>query len=196
VGYAKNGRIQIYNESKENKRIPYTLTKALNIKNGDDIEDVMIRDMSVSPSADQENLICLTTTNLIYKIKLEKDQEDIEEPKFEMISSQAHEGEITAMDICIRKPLIVTCGSDRYIRIWNYQEKCQELSKNFQADEVFSVALHPSGFHLLVGLSDKLNYFNIGTARGEVFRKICGFNIRTCPEVRFSNGGQYFAAVV
>jgi hypothetical protein len=52
VGYKKNGRIQIYHESKDNKRIPYTLTKALDIKNGDDIEDVMIRDMSVSPSAD------------------------------------------------------------------------------------------------------------------------------------------------
>ena len=87
VGYA-NGRIQIYHENKdaekkENKRQPYVLTKPLDVTTGDDINLVKIRDMSVSPSSDQENLICLTSTNLIYKIKLEKDQDDIEEPKFD-----------------------------------------------------------------------------------------------------------------
>ena len=121
-GYA-NGRIQIYTETNDNDKTPYVFLKKLDLTTGDDIKDIMIRDMSISPSADQENLICLTNTNLIYKIKLEKDQDDIEEPKFELISSYAHEGKITAMDICIRKPLIVTCGTDRYLRIWNYVEK-------------------------------------------------------------------------
>ncbi len=54
---------------------------------------------------------------------MEKDDKDIEEPSFERVSSEAHEGAITSMDICIRKPLIVTCGTDKYIRIWNYVEK-------------------------------------------------------------------------
>jgi hypothetical protein len=48
--------------------------------------------MCISPSADQENLIALTSTNLIYKIKMEKDEKDIEEPSFERISSEAHFG--------------------------------------------------------------------------------------------------------
>ena len=155
----------------------------------------MIRDMSISPSADQEHLICLTSTNLIFMIKMEKGEKDLEEPKFELISSQAHEGSITCMDICIRKPLIVTCGEDQYIRIWNYKEKVQELAKQFPAEDISSVALHPSGLHILVGFSDKLKYFNIGTERGEIFKLLCDFQIRACPEVRFSHGGQYFAAV-
>ena len=50
-GYS-NGRIQIYHESKVNKRIPYSLTKPLDVTTGDDINAVMIRDLSVSPSAD------------------------------------------------------------------------------------------------------------------------------------------------
>jgi hypothetical protein len=54
------------------------------------------------------------------------------------------------MDLCVRKPLIVTAGIDKYIRIWNYEEKTLECYKSF-AEEVYSVSIHPSGFHLVVG---------------------------------------------
>lgn len=64
------------------------------------------------------------------------------------------------MDICIRKPLIVTCGSDKCIRVWNYEEKIIEAYKVF-SDEAYCVSIHPSGFHLVVGLSDKLRLMTI-----------------------------------
>ncbi len=35
------------------------------------------------------------------------------------------------MDIAIRKPLIVTCSSDKTIKIWNYEEKNIELNWTF-----------------------------------------------------------------
>jgi WD40 repeat protein len=89
----------------------------------------MIRDLSLSPGPEEEYLIALTDINLIYRIKMEKSPDDLEEPKFEQISTHSHESEITAMDICVRKPLIVTCGKDKYIRIWNYEENKQELCK-------------------------------------------------------------------
>ena len=172
----ENGKVQIYRAYEGDKQMPYIRRKMLEIPSiNDDVRNVMIRDMSISPSADQEHLICLTSTNLIFKIKIEKGEKDLEEPKYELISSQAHEGAITCMDICIRKPLIVTCGEDQYIRIWNYKERVQELAKQFPAEDISSVALHPSGFHLLVGFSDKLKYFNIGTERGDVFKQICDF---------------------
>jgi len=65
----------------------------LEIPSGDDLNNIIkVTDMCISPSADQENLIALTSTNLIYKIKMEKDEKDIEEPSFERISSEAHFG--------------------------------------------------------------------------------------------------------
>jgi hypothetical protein len=103
----------MYQIKGEDSNNPYERYKILEIPSiNDDVRNVMIRDMSISPSADQEHLICLTSTNLIFMIKMEKGEKDLEEPKFELISSQAHEGSITCMDICIRKPLIVTCGED------------------------------------------------------------------------------------
>ena len=64
------------------------------------------------------------------------------------------------MDICIRKPLIVTCGSDKFIRIWNYEERTIEAYKSFN-EEAHCVSFHPSGLHLVVGLSDRLRLMSV-----------------------------------
>jgi hypothetical protein len=65
-----------------------------------------------------------------------------------------------------------------------------ELMKSFPED-VYSVAMHPSGFHLLVGFSDKLRLLNVLM---KDLSKVAEFDIRACRECRFSNGGQFFAA--
>jgi WD40 repeat protein len=95
------------------------------------------------------------------------------------------------MDTCIRKPLIVTCSSDKSIRVWNYLDSTSEIVKYFN-EEAFSVALHPSGLYVLVGFSDKLRLMNLLIDDIRPFRE---FTVRGCRECRFSNGGQYFAAV-
>lgn len=64
------------------------------------------------------------------------------------------------MDISVRKPLIATCGFDKYIRIWNYEEKTLEAMKLFP-EEPHSISIHPNGFHLVVGFSDKIKMMNI-----------------------------------
>lgn len=35
------------------------------------------------------------------------------------------------MDVCLRKPLIATCGADKTVRIWNYISRKCELIKEF-----------------------------------------------------------------
>ena len=95
------------------------------------------------------------------------------------------------MDVCIRKPLVVTCGVDKSARVWNYVEKTCALCKWFN-EEAYSIAFHPSGFHLLIGQSDKLRLMNLLMADMKTYKDI---PIKQCRECRFSNGGQYFAAV-
>ncbi len=97
---------------------------------------------------------------------------------------------ITGLDACARKPLIVTCGIDRSVRVWNYMTHRSEVVKFFPED-CYSVAFHPSGLHILVGFSDKLRFMNLLM---DDIRVVAEFPIKGCRECRFSAGGQMFAA--
>lgn len=44
--------------------------------------------------------------------------------------------------------------------MWNFVEKRLELCKTF-AEDVLTVALHPSGLHVTIAFSDKLRIMNI-----------------------------------
>ncbi|GLE00303.1 hypothetical protein PINS_up009031 [Pythium insidiosum] len=67
---------------------------------------------------------------------------------------------VTGMDVCVRKPILVTCGLDRTVRVWNYLDRSCEVAKQF-SEEAHSVSCHPSGLYLLVGFADKLRLMNI-----------------------------------
>ncbi|KAI9207650.1 WD40-repeat-containing domain protein [Polychytrium aggregatum] len=149
-------------------------------------ESVRIITMAVSPN--EELLVCSLDNRQLFSASLNS---KVEEPKFEQYMQSFHHGQITGLDTCIRKPLIVTCATDRSIRVWNYQENTCELVKYFQ-EETYSVAIHPSGLYILVGFSDKLKLMNLLIDDIRPFRE---FSIRGCKECRFSTGGQYFAAV-
>ncbi|CEG40053.1 WD40/YVTN repeat-like-containing domain [Plasmopara halstedii] len=98
---------------------------------------------------------------------------------------------VTGMDVCVRKPLLVTCGLDRTVRVWNYIDRTCDVAKLFN-EEAFSVACHPSGLHLLVGFADKLRLLNILMDDIRSFKE---FSVKACRECHFSSGGHLFAAV-
>lgn len=102
-----------------------------------------------------------------------------------------HAREITGLDICIRKQLVATCSTDKTVRIWNYHTRTLEINEQFP-EEAYSVAFHPSGFHLIVGFADKLRLMNVFLNRLKPFKEI---PIKICREVQFSHGGHLFAAV-
>jgi WD40 repeat protein len=62
---------------------------------------------------------------------------------------------VTGLDTCVRKQLIATCSTDMSVRIWNIKEMGCDLAKYFN-DEAYSISLHPSGLHVLVGFADKV----------------------------------------
>ncbi|KAK6099155.1 hypothetical protein MT418_000606 [Batrachochytrium dendrobatidis] len=152
-------------------------------------ETAKITNMAISLSED--TLLCTTETCQIFTISLSSAEVKEEEAKFDYFLQPFHHGQITGMDTCIRKPLIATCSSDKSICVWNYLETTSELVKYFP-EEAFSIAIHPSGLYILVGFSDKLRLMNLLIDDIRPFRE---FTIRGCRECRFSNGGQYFAAV-
>ncbi len=151
---------------------------------------VTVRAVAMS---NNEESFCFTTSNSqIYKVSLANVDLTADNLNLvpEPLLTPFHVGPINGLDVCIRKPLVVTVGADKTVRVWNYLEKTCELCKVFN-EEAHSVALHPSGFHLIVGFSDKLRGMNLLMEELRPFKDI---PIKGCRECRFSNGGQYFAA--
>jgi WD40 repeat protein len=107
-----------------------------------------------------------------------------------LLSHSFHHKAVTSLDVCQRKPIVATAGLDCSIRVWNYVDNTLELSRYF-SEEIFSLALHPSGLFLLAGFGDKLRLLNLLM---DDIRPVREFSIRECKECRFSQGGHMFAA--
>lgn len=63
---------------------------------------------------------------------------------FEFANCSYHFGAVLSLDIAIRKSLLVTCGKDKFIRVWNFLTMTQEAQAEF-AEEINCVAIHPTG---------------------------------------------------
>lgn len=184
VAGSEDGVISIYEKTED--RELYKKSRTFRIENN----PFKLRHMSCSPT--EEALVCALENNQLFSFALiNADIMKAEDTNFEHLCQSFHTGHITGMDTCIRKPLIATCGLDKSVRIWNCLEKSLELLKSFN-EECHSIAFHPSGLHLLVGFSDKMRLMNVLM---DDIRPYKEFAIKACRECRFSNGGQYFAAV-
>lgn len=155
------------------------------------LSDSSAKIVCIALSPTEDGIVCSTDNCQLYAGQLSSSAIKGDEERMEVFSQLFHHGLITGMDTCIRKPLIVTCASDHSVRVWNYLDSTSELIKYFP-EEAFSVAIHPSGLYILVGFSDKLRLMNLLIDDIRPFRE---FTIRGCKECKFSNGGQYFAAI-
>lgn len=84
---------------------------------------------------------------------------------------------IVGMDICLRKPLLLTCSADKSLRVWNFEKHCLEFSRTY-GEEMYAVAIHPTGMplsppfrYLFLPFSVFLSFFSrlchIYTRRGD-----------------------------
>jgi len=110
--------------------------------------------------------------------------------KFQELICDFHSKGVIGLDVCVRKPLIVTCSEDNTIRLWNYMDRRQELK--FRAPEINpqSVAFHPSGLHIVVGCTDKIHIMNVFYKSLKSSQEI---TIKQFKEVSFSHGGHFLA---
>lgn len=186
-----DGLLRIFERSDDGREY-YKASKMFSIENNMS----PITNMTISPSED--NLACTLANHQMYYLGLSNTDILKEEAmNFELLATSFHspgesgECKITGLDTCIRKPLVVTCGMDRSVRVWNYMEKTTDLMKVFN-EEALSVAFHPSGLHIAVGFTDKLRLMNLLM---DDIRPVKEFPIKNCEECRFSNGGHHIAAV-
>lgn len=165
----------------------YVLRRSFHI---DEHQKAKVKSIGISPS--DEHLVVATEDQQCYSLRhFHSDVLKAEDMRFEPLSVSFHTGPITGLDVCVRKPIVVTCGQDKTIRVWNYITKTLELKAEF-AEVPLCIALHPSGLHVLVGFSDKLRLMNLLM---DDIRGYKEFVIKSCSEVQFSHGGHMFAAM-
>lgn len=125
------------------------------------------------------------------------------EVRVEIYCQGFHKGPITAMDVAVQRPLLVTCSqSDCSVRVWNYTNFRCEIAYKLKHDNdsgsseainrsILSVAFHPSGYYLSVGFEDKVRIYHVLFDQIRLFREL---SIKNSTSMRFSNGGHFLAA--
>jgi cilia- and flagella-associated protein 57 len=98
---------------------------------------------------------------------------------------------IIDIDAAMWKPLVVTCGQDRTVRLWNTSDRRLELVKELD-DDPTCLSVHPSGMYITVGFASKISIFSVFIEGLEVTGTII---CRNCTTVKYSTGGQLLASV-
>ena len=105
-----------------------------------------------------------------------------------------HDGPILAMDLGVQRPLIATCGADHTVRVWNYTRRRCELvhcgGQGWSSDKPSCLALHPSGFQLIIGFPERVRLFSV---LFQALKLLHELPLIKCHEVRYAHGGHQFA---
>ncbi len=188
-----NGMLYMYERARDDKsgfRCKYVLCP--------ESGNSSIIHLALSPS--EESLICGTESRQMYTASLSSLdclKSEAHRPEFlDCISSFHSPGpsgssRVIAIDVCVWKPWIATCGEDRFLRIWNYHQKITETVREF-AMKLSAVSMHPCGVFVLVGCEESLLELNLLMNTASASRELF---LRAPTKCCYSNGGQSFAAI-
>jgi len=198
---ADGGRLLVYQQSDDARQF-YKLAAEFVVP-GDPSRFLAI---DVSVSEDEAALVLTSGQSYLFRLanfELHKPDDVVFAPMLAPFHGAAPSGDrsVVALATCVRKPLFVSAGADRTIRVWSHLKSPAgaphadrhpevELVKRF-SESIYSLAMHPSGLHLAVGFESGLQLMNLLM---EDIRPVKDVPIRRCGAVAFSNGGALFAA--
>eukprot|EP00940_MAST-03C_sp_MAST-3C-sp2_P002604 g2604.t1 len=195
VAGCTEGMLRVYFSKEENQIVKYECGSKFQITPSAHASRVV----SLALSASEDNLICGTEASQLVVLSMSNSELlKVEDAEFVPALTPFHgpdsEGSmcINAVDSCVRKPLVVTCGKDCYIRVWNFDDGVVEVERRLDEEPV-SVSLHPSGLHIVVGFSDRLRLMNMNVDSIEPVQNR-DIHFSGCTICTFSNGGSLFAA--
>ena len=127
-------------------------------------------------------------------LRLQQQQQQQQQPRaslFEPLYPFSHCGRVNGMDCSVRKPLLITSGSDHSVRVWNTQSG-QLLMCQFFPLEPGAVAIHPDGLVAVVCFTDKVRVMSV---LSNSLRERRIINLRNASDAQFALGGQLLAVV-
>lgn len=183
-----SGTVRVYTMTQAD-RIHLTMTKAFKSSDSSEIK-------AIARSPTEEFFICMNNAGKIWSFPLthvdmlnaNEENENTVVPTFHRPNSNG-ENAILCMDICLWKPIVVTGGCDRTVRIWNYETSSVQLVQNCDSD-ILSISLHPSSLQILIGFE---KYTRIDFVHQENLSNVWRSDISTNGSSNFSSGGAYFA---
>lgn len=207
IATGQHGSIKVF-ERVSVQQYNLICTHHLSINNGNIIRMMMSTDYSLICVTDKHQVICTAVSN-IYNVNdiLESSAENEKKKMIGNIENevchfqhiltsfhgpnQLNEASINCIDVSLWKSVIVTCGKDCSVRLWNVADKRIECIQYFD-DEPLSVSIHPSGLYTAIAFYEKIkfvtnNYFNFEMRQDML--------IRHCTFIKYATGGQYLAAV-
>lgn len=101
----------------------------------------------------EDSIVFTTDSNQLVKVDVNLERPYAEQ-EYRYLVLGFHSKQICGLDICIKKQLFATCSTDRTVRIWSHRDGKDnfklEITEQFD-EQPLSLALHPSGLHIIVG---------------------------------------------
>ena len=186
-GFLVNGggfKMYFFERNKKDIKCPYIYSKKIIT-----IKEHENKDILAIAKIDDNNLIIGFENGELLNLEINKSKEEKKSLKLSPLISDFHLGEIIDMDICPKKPLIVTTSIDCSLKIWNYKNFSLEYNKKFK-NKIISISFHPSGLHLAGIMKNKIVLMNLNIDEIVIFKEL---QISNCRLIKFSNGGNYLA---
>ena len=147
-------------------------------------------------------IICSTSTQQILTFSINqlqaiKNKEMNAGSGIEFIMTSFHgpnakgESTITGIDVAMWKPLVVTCGLDKTVRLWNTNDRRLEIVKDLD-DQPTCLSVDPTGLYIIVGFTSKICLFLVLIDSLELTSSIA---CRNNTALKYSCGGHLFAAL-
>ena len=70
----------------------------------------------------EDNLIFSTDKSQLFKVKVNLER-PTEGTEYDYLVTNFHSGLINGIDLCIRKSIVATCGADKTVKIWSYNDE-------------------------------------------------------------------------
>jgi len=185
--YGKEGFVAIY-EKCDDKREPYYEVRSMCLEVTNFIGGAVL------PSEDR--LILVSTEGRLVSVGIgqhdipgEKESEVV--AAVDLCPGGFHDSAIISSDVAYHRSLYATLSMDSALRIWNFETMKCELTHKFLQEDPIALAMHPSGFQIIVSFKEKVRLYNVYMDKIKLFQETASKSLK---ELRFSNSGQYWAA--
>ncbi|KAG7390346.1 hypothetical protein PHYPSEUDO_008174 [Phytophthora pseudosyringae] len=176
------GFFSIY-EASDDPKDPFPFVRSVSVG------DIAFDCIAVSPNS-ETIVACSKSRELVTFSMSAIDTEQEDKIEYRDFIRHGHQvGPVLQVDVCVQRPIVVTCGTDKTIRVWNFELNHYELLHHCP-EEPTTVAVHPSGFQLVVAFKERVRIYQL---LQESLRQVKELAIKACRFVRYAHGGHLFA---
>ncbi|EEY69422.1 WD domain-containing protein, putative [Phytophthora infestans T30-4] len=170
-------------EASDDPKDPFPFVRSVSVG------DIAFDCIAVSPNS-ETIVACSKSRELVTFSMSAIDTGQEDKIEFRELIRHSHQiGPVLQVDVSVQRPIVVTCGTDKTVRVWNFELNHYELLSQCP-EEPTTVAVHPSGFQLVVAFKERVRVYQL---LQESLRQVKELATKACRFVRYAHGGHLFA---